>query len=807
MHITRGWLPVLFWIAIAPAVYCFAAPQSDPVPAHISSAQWIAARPDTAAISNPHPLPIFRHGFTISKKISSATLYISGLGQFEARINGRNVTDTVLNPAWSDYRKRVFYCAYDVTALLQPGSNAIGVMLGNGMYNVPLTPGRYQKFHGSFGQPKLILQLQIKFADGTFQTIVSDGAWKTSPGPITFTSIYGGEDYDARLEQSGWDRPAFDDHNWVSVAVVNGPGGKLVPETIPPIRVFNRYDPVGITHPKPGLTIYDLGENFSGWPEITLHGPRGSRIRMIAGELLDSHGLVTQRSAGARPDWQNSFTYILKGGGAEAWHPQFTYYGFRYVQAETMSAPSGIQLPVIDHLDGRFLHDAVHVDGSFHSSDEMLNRIHALITRAMLSNMVSVLTDCPHREKLGWLEQSHLAAASLMYNYDVSALYAKIADDMQDAQLSNGLVPDIAPEYAVFENGFRDSPEWGSAVVLSTWTAYQFYGDRALLRDHYVSMQRYVAYLHSRLRGNLLIYGLGDWFDIGPRSFGESQLTSKGVTATAIYYEDLIDMARIAMLLDHPADAAAYSQEAGTVKRAFDARFFRQEADQYDTGSQTANAMPLVLGMVPQGRRNAVLNNLIADIRKHNNHVTAGDIGFHYVVRALTDNGRSDVLFDMLSRTDKPSYGDQLAHGATTLTEAWDANPDMSQNHFMLGHAEEWFYRGLAGIDFDMGRPADQRILIHPAIVGDVHSATATFHSSLGEIQSGWSRSGNTLRMTVSIPPKATATIEFPPAYRKSIIVNGHALGADPSIHRIEMGGPQPSCIVAAETYRFLLQQ
>ena len=310
MYAASRWLRALPIFLLASAAFSFAAPTAPrPQPVDPQSfqwtAQWIAARPDSAPAMNSAPLPIFRHSFGVSKKISSATLYISGLGQFEAHINGRNVTDTVLNPAWSDYRKRVFYCTYDVTALLHPGKNAIGVMLGNGMYNVPVTPGRYQKFHGSFGPPKLILQLQIKFADGTSRTIASDSAWKTSPGPITFTSIYGGEDYDARLEQPGWDRPAFNDHNWSSVAVVSGPGGKLVPETIPPIRVFNRSDPVKITHPKPGLTVYDLGENFAGWPEITVHGPRGSRVKLIAGELLDSHGFVTQRSAGARPDWQN----------------------------------------------------------------------------------------------------------------------------------------------------------------------------------------------------------------------------------------------------------------------------------------------------------------------------------------------------------------------------------------------------------------------------------------------------------------------------------------------------------------------
>jgi hypothetical protein len=807
MRAAAGWLTTLIFGLLAPAASSFAAQSNVLASTPLAEAQWIAARPDSAPAMNSAPLPIFRHSFVVSQKISSATLYISGLGQFEAHINGRNVTDTVLNPAWSDYRKRVFYCIYDVSALLLPGKNAIGVMLGNGMYNVPVTPGRYQKFHGSFGHPKLVVRLEIKYSDGTLQSIVSDGTWKTSPGPITFTSIYGGEDYDARLQQAAWDRIGFDAKRWSRVDIVSGPGGALVPETIPPIRAFDRYEPVKISHPKDGMTVYDLGENFAGWPEITVHGARGSRVKLLAGELLDSHGFVTQQSARGYPGPENSFSYVLKGGRLESWHPRFSYYGFRYVQVQAFPASPGAALPIVDHFDGRFLHDAVQVDGSFHSSDEQLNRIHSLITRAMLSNMVSVLTDCPHREKLGWLEQSHLAAASLMYNYNLESLYAKIANDMQDAQLANGLVPDIAPEYTVFDQAFRDSPEWGSAVVLSTWAAYQFYGDRTLLRDHYTSMQRYVAYLHSQVKGNLLTYGLGDWFDIGPRPPAESQLTSSGVTATAIYYQDLTTMARIATLLDHPADAAAYSSEAGDIKSAFNAHFFHPQTNQYDTGSQTANAMPLVVGLVPADHRKAVLNNLVADIRSHNNHVTAGDVGFHYLVRALTDNDRSDVLLDMLSRTDPPSYGAQLAHGATTLTEAWDANPDLSQNHFMLGHAEEWFYRGLAGIDFDRTRAVDERILIHPAIVGNVHGASATFQSSLGAIRSAWTRTGNTLRMDVSIPQGATATILFPPSYRKSITVNGVALRADPRIHHLNLSAAQPSCVAASGEYHFLAQQ
>ncbi len=764
-------------------------------------ASWIASHADqeNSPPNASQPLPIFRYEFEVSKQVAKATLQISGLGQFEAHINGQNVTTAVLTPGWTDYRKRVFFDTYEVTALLRPGANAIGVLLGNGMYNVPQTEGRYTKFTGSFGQPKLTMQLSLRFADGSQQTIVSDGAWKTAPGPIVFSSVYGGEDYDARLEQQGWDQPGFHAEGWSGAAVVAGPGGKLVPEDIPPVEAFNRYDPVAVTHPGAGISVYDLGQNFSGWPEIALQGRRGTRVTMIAGELLDAHGLVTQLSAHAFPADRNSFTYVLKGEGVEQWHPRFSYYGFRYVQVQQQ----GKEPAIVDHLDGRFLHDAVQGTGSFTTSDELFNRIHAMINRAMLSNMFSVITDCPHREKLGWLEETHLNGPSLLYNYGLAALYRKLADDMQDAQLPSGLVPDIAPEFTVFPGKFRDSPEWGAAVILSTWTAYQFYGDQQVLRDHYDSMQAYVRYLTGRSQNHLLAYGLGDWYDLGPKPPGESQLTSAGVTATAVYYQALTTMARVAVLAGHPQDAVGYTTEAAAVRGAFNARYFHPETNQYDRGSQTANAMPLVLGLVPQDRRDPVLANLVADIRRHSNHVTAGDVGFHYLVRALTDNDRSDVLYDVLSRTDAPSYGYQLAQGATTLTEAWDANPDDSQNHFMLGEAEEWFYRGLAGIDFDLDRDQDSRIRIHPAIVGHIQQAAASFQSKLGKIQSSWSRSSENLRMTVTIPEGATATIAFPGEYRGSILVNGQPLRAGGAIHSVKITAGTAGCVVSGGTYTF----
>jgi alpha-L-rhamnosidase len=712
-------------------------------------AAWIGSG---AQASDPS-MPVFQKSFTVDKGLSTAELRIVGLGQFEAHLNGRNVTDAILTPGWSDYRKHVLYDTYDVTQLLHQGENGLGVMLGNGMYNVIETKGRYTKFAGSVGAPKLIACLRLRYNDGREQYVVSDSSWRWHAGPIVFTSIYGGEDYDARMEEPGWDNPGFSDKNWNSAQVVTGPGGSLVPETIPPIKAFERYEPVAVTHPRADVTVYDLGQNFSGWPEITVTGERGAKVKMVAGELLDAKGDVTQRSANMYPNSENSFTYVLRGGSHEVWHPRFSYTGFRYVRVETSGVVN------VDRLSGRFVHDDVRVDGNFMSSDELLNKIHRLIDRAMLSNMVSVLTDCPHREKLGWLEQTHLAGTALMDNYDLQALYAKLADDLDDAQQPDGLVPGIAPEFVVFEGGFRDSPEWGSAIVLSTWEAYQAYGDVTPLRHHYDAMQRYAAYLHGKLTNGLLEYGLGDWFDIGPGEPGESKLTSKGLTATATYYELLTDLEKIAALLGKERDAERYRAEAASLKQTFNEHFFHPDRNSYDTGSQTANAMPLVVGLVPEDRRAAVLDNVVADVRKHQNHVTAGDVGFHYLVRALTDGGRSDVLYAMLSRTDPPSYGALIAQGATALTEAWDADPNSSQNHFMLGHAEEWFYRGLAGIDVDRSRPAADQIRIHPTFPGNLQKAAASYRSSLGMIRSSWTRTGHTVQLEIEVPVRSVLQI------------------------------------------------
>jgi len=784
-------------------------------------AHWIAAAPDgprqpqargndDTRVASTTPLPIFRDTFPVGKTLLRATLFLSGLGESETMLNGKPVTQAILTPGWTDYRKTVLYDTYDVTRLLHAGTNAIGIMLGNGMYNVQGVQSRYTKFIGSFGQPKLIAELRLHYADGSTSIVASSDQWRTTSGPILFSSIYGGEDFDARREQPDWTLPVFRDSTWTPAILVDGPGGELRSESLPSVQVIRTYPPVKANRIDSNTTVYDLGKNFAGRPSIAVRGPRGSSVRILPGELLDAAGRVTQTSQAASPDAPVVFNYTLGGGGMERWTPQFTYSGFRYAEV-TVSRKEA--LPAVESFQGQSIHDAVSIDGSFSSSDDLLNRIHNLIDTAILNNAVSVLTDCPTREKLGWLEQTHLAGPSILYNYDLSLLYRKMARDMRDAQTADGMVPAIAPEVVAFlddsghNTDFRDSPEWGSAIILSPWSAYTFYGDTQILRDNYDAMAAYANYLQTRAHDNIISYGLGDWYDIGPGDPGKSKLTGQGLTATALYYQDLTDLVRIATILDKPADAAQFAKRAATVKAALNAHFFHPDTDNYDKGSQTANAMALTLGLVPEDHRAGVLSNLVADIRSHRNHVTAGDIGFHYVVRALTDSDRSDVLYDMLMRTDSPSYGYQLSHGATALTEAWDANPGSSQDHFMLGHAEEWFYRGLAGIDFDLDREQDKRIWIHPQIVGDIRSASASYKSVLGTIASHWRRDGDTLQLDVTIPPGTTATVSFPPEFAASGLESGHPLHRDESLlSRRDTPGPT-SIVVGSGTYHFVAKR
>ncbi|MDX9752591.1 MAG: glycoside hydrolase family 78 protein [bacterium] len=732
-------------------------------------AEWITLPQEPMA-----PLPLFRKEFAITKPVRHAIVSICGLGFYELRLNGDKVGDNLFDPGWSAYRRTCLYTTYDITASLQP-RNAFGVMLGNGFFNV--TGGRYVKYTGSLGAPQLILQLHIQYEDGTTEALVTDSSWRATPGPIQFTCIYGGEDYDATTEQPGWDRPGFDDPAWQPVTVCAGPGGALVAQPALPIQKIQDLQPVGVTQPKPGVFVYDLGQNASGIPWIHIRGPKGKAVKITPAELIHEDGTVNQSASGG----PHNYTYTLKGEGAEIWAPRFTYYGFRYIQIEgavPLDLAKDGEVALIG-CKGLFTRYSASRVGQFQCSDEPYNQVFRLVDWAVGSNLQSVLTDCPHREKLGWLEVSHLMAPSILFTYDTPAFYTKVLRDIRDSQLENGLIPDIAPEYTVFSGGFRDSPEWGSAGVILPWLLYEWFGDKEALAAQYETMKKYTAYLASTATGHLVSHGLGDWFDyVRGGSVGPSQLTPTGITATGFYYHNLTILRDTARILGKTHDADTFAAQAETVRQAFNTAFFDTRSHNYATGSQTANALPLVFGMEEPEQTAKIIENLVNEVQTRG-YLTAGDVGFRFLLRALATAGRNDLIYTLTHQTGEPGYLFQIAQGATSLTEAWDGREVVSHNHCMLGHIVEWFYQDLAGIRRDPADLAFKKIIIQPNPVGEIASARASFDSPYGLIQSEWQRDGLWFTLAIEIPVNTQATVVLPNTDPAQLFQDGQPVGPD----------------------------
>jgi hypothetical protein len=716
-------------------------------------------------------VPLFRKIFPNNKKLANAIVFISGLGQYEMKINGRKVSNSFLSPGWTDYNKRVLYNTYDVTDLIKKGNNAISVMVGNGFYNI--NRERYFKLAIAYGYPKMICKLLLQYTDGSSDVIISDTSWKTAASPVTFSSIYGGEDYDARMEVSG-DKylTAFPYSRWKNAELVTTPKGFLEPEKDYVVKVNAILKVKQIIKPKDSIYVYDFGQNLSGIIELKVKGKKGQTVKLIPAELLNDNKLANQNATG-KPYY---FSYTLKGDGIETWQPRFTYYGFRYVQVEggipdTISSKEDFAR--IISIKALHTGNSAPTAGDFECSNKLFNQINELIKWAVKSNLQSVVTDCPHREKLSWLEQDYLMGGSIHYNYDIYHLYKKLVHDMMDAQTSEGLIPDIAPEFVLFGGGFRDSPEWGSASIMLPWLVYKWYGDIALLKEAYPMMMKYVAYLKTKSSAGILDYGLGDWYDYGPNHPGIAQLTPVSLTATAIYYYDLGLLNKMALLLAYKEDAAQLQIQAAAVKEAFTKKFFHAASNMYSTGSQTAMAMPLCVGLVDEKNKEAVFKNMVDSIEVSGKKLTAGDIGFHFLVQALQHGGASQLLYEMNYRDDVAGYGYQLKKGATALTESWNALKEVSNNHLMLGHIMEWFYIGLAGIDQADSSVAYQNIVIRPEFVGELTFVKGSYQCLYGKVVSEWEKKKEVLSLHVKIPANTTATVYLPADSSGNIQENG----------------------------------
>lgn len=714
-------------------------------------AEWFSAGVDYES------MPVFRRELYVEPGFLSARLYVCGLGSYEVFLNGQKLGVEELEPAWTNYDKSVLYAGHDVTALLKEGINSLGLMLGNGMYHIDQSGRRFAYSRHSFGPQKATAYLKIWRANGSVLTIGDAEGWHAAPGPITFSCIYGGEDVDARLDLPGFSDVGFrEDARWQAVVSTDPPKGLMRGREHPPIRKQRVLSPVRSQTVEPDTVIYDFGRNFAGRVSLTVQGALGQTVEVRYAELLRDGDIVP--FARGPETYMTCFT--LGSGQTESFSPRFTYLGFRYARVTTKAR-------VLD-IRGEELFADFPPGGQFSCSKQQYNDIHALILRAMESNAKSVFTDCPHREKLGWLEQLHLIGPGILSNFDAAGLFSKMLADMREAQLDNGLVPNIAPEYRVFNwmPGFRDSPEWGSACVLAAWQAYRHTGDIALLEDNYLMMARYARYLLSMADHHILRFGLGDWLDVGSKK-ALAVNTPLPVTPTCTLYQVLCTLADIAGLLGMEDEADTWCHEANSVREAFNREFFNPRLGMYANGSQTALSMPLLFGMVDKEHEQQVLSNLVEDIREHGNHITGGDVGHGYIFEALARFGRSDVVADMLNQEDCPSYGFHVLSGATTLPEAWDgARPGFekgSQNHLMMGGIDAWFFRHLAGLSVETGEDA-VRLRFAPQPVAGVTWAKASLMTPAGEASCFWQREADDgeIRYELTMPPGAEALILLP---------------------------------------------
>ena len=730
-----------------------------------------------------------RREFRTDKKVVEATASVCGLGFYEFSLNGKKVGDSEFAPLWSDYDKSVYYNTYDVTELLQKGENVAGVLLGNGFYNVQ--GGRYRKLLISFGAPTLLFSLVINYEDGTRETIYSDNDWKYDLSPITFNCIYGGEDYDARREQEGWNKIGFNDRQWRPVVVQEAPKGMLRPQKAAPVKIMERYDIQKVTKltseqvasackstkrtVDPSAFVLDMGQNLAGFPEITVRGKRGQKVTLIVAEALTDEGACNQRQTGR----QHYYEYTLKGEGDETWHPRFSYYGYRYIQVEgavLKGQKNPGKLPVLKNIQSCFVYNSARKVSTFECSNPIFNAAHRLIEKAVRSNMQSVFTDCPHREKLGWLEQVHLNGPGLLYNYDLTAFAPQIMRNMADAQHANGAMPTTAPEYVVFEgpgmDAFAESPEWGGALVIFPYMYYETYGDDSLIKKYYQNMRRYVDYLSTRADRHILSFGLGDWYDYGDFRAGFSRNTPVPLVATAHYYMSVDYLIKAASIVGNDYDVRYYSSLAYDIMVAFNERFLNHDTAQYGTGSQCSNALPLFLRLTQSAGHQGIyemdhrLNrkvfmNLVKDVEAHGNRLTTGDVGNRYLIQTLANYGADELIYKMFNHEEAPGYGFQLKFGATTLTEQWDPRQGSSWNHFMMGQIDEWFFNSLAGI-----RPyvknGYQIVGIAPKPVGDLKYVKCSYDTPYGVIAVDWTHENGTFTLNLSIPVNTTAVVTLP---------------------------------------------
>ncbi len=753
------------------------------------------------------PAPLFRKEFVAPERIARARLSITGLGYYEATINGRRVGDQVLDPGWTNYEKRVLYSVYDVTGLVRAGLNCVGVMLGNGWWNpLPLRMWGARNLRADLpvGRPCLIARLEIVGEDDSVTTVATGPDWQVRGGPVLRNNVYLGEVYDARREIPGWDSPGASEAGWTWAVPCPGPAGALRAQPQPPVRITARLRPRRVTVPGPGVALYDFGRNFAGWVRLRLRAPAGTRIRIRYGELLDDKGALNTLTSvcgqikgrgkdglpvggpGAPEIAEQSDIYIARGGGEEVHTPRFTFHGFRYAEVTGLPGP-----PALDDLEGLRLNADVAESGEFSCSNDVFNRIQEMVQWTFLSNIFSVQSDCPHREKFGYGGDLVATADAFLANFDMSGFYGKAAVDWADAARGDGMLTDTAPFVGIQYCGLA----WAMAHPLLQTKLVQHYGDRRLVEDQYGTTRRWLDLVAKSSPDGLIREGLADHESLEP--------TSVPALVTPLYHETALMASRLAGLLGRRADEARYRDLAAFIAAAYRSGVLGSAPGRYEAMTQAGLAVAIGLGLIPDAEGTAAFEALVAKVSTAEGpSLATGIFGTKYLLDVLSRHGRADLAWALVNRKAFPGWCHMLDRGATTLWEHWEYSDDTySHNHPMFGSVSEWLFAWVAGIQPDPAAFGFDRIVFRPQPVGDLTWAKARVRTVRGEVRSEWRLEGRRLILDVTVPVNTSATVYIPgtdpAAVREGAVPAASAEGV--SFRGLEDG----SCVYAVGSGRY----
>ena len=702
------------------------------------------------------PAPYFRKVANVGKKVVSARAYVTGLGYFELSINGQRISKDVLNPGFTRYDMRVLYCTYDITHAITEGDNAFGILCGHGWHN------QYYNDSWYFAQApwrdlcKCCAQFHLTFADGSEQMICTDTSWQIGDSPIVYHSIRTGETYDARLETPGWDTVNFDASEWKNVKLIKPPGGIMRSSQLPPIQITQTIRPVRMWEPKPGVYMFDLGQNIAGWGRLlNVKGPAGTMVTMRYGEMLDEEENLDQTLLACLVESPRIQTdeYILKGDGSETWEARFTYHGFQYIE---LSGYPGT--PDLDSVLGCVVHTSFEDAGSFQCSNEMFNKIQHASRWSMVNNYHSIPTDCPHREKNGWAGDMLFSAEQMLYNFDPVTSLWKWMEDFKDCQRPGGAVPCIIPSGGWgFLGG--SGPSWDSAIILIPWYIYKYTGDTAVFESMYPAVRTYMDMMAQMADNHIMGWGLSDW--CAPGFHQKCPLT---LTDTALYYLDCNVVSDMAAIMGYAEDAEHFALLAEDVRNAFRAEFLDPETGNLTGDCQGSQAAALYLGMIDGEEIPQVMGKLMEYIEAQNFHPDVGFLGAKYLLQSLSECGRTDIAYQVANQDTYPSWGNWIRQGATTLWETWEHN-NASHNHHMFSDISAWFYEWLAGINPDIDEPGFRHICFTPNPVCDLTWVSAYHDAPVGRVESAWQLEGNELKLQFTVPTGAHATFTVPKGF------------------------------------------